>query len=127
MRQHGAQRVGCIVRAHGDQSHIVFAFDLLGKRNVHSYVESTVRHVHLEAVFSDRGDVLSIDIDKAYVVTGARQLAANDPANGAGADHNHASAHSHLRYGTRPTYAMRGTASTDKPQRHTLEQTRWVT
>ena len=26
---------------------------------------------HLEAVFSDCGDVLSIDIDKAYIVTGA--------------------------------------------------------
>ena len=52
----------------------------------------------MEAVFSDRSDVLFIDIDKAYIVAGAREPAADDPADGAGADHDHAIAHAHLRY-----------------------------
>jgi hypothetical protein len=55
-------------------------------------------------MFADRGDVLFIDIDEAYVVTGARQPATNDPANRPGADHNHAIAHFYLHCGTRPTY-----------------------
>jgi hypothetical protein len=78
-------------------------------------------------MFADRGDVLFIDIDEAYVVTGARQPATNDPANRPGADHNHAIAHFLPPLWNAANILNARNGVNRSLRRDTLEQTRSVT
>src|SRR6185295_6782187 len=91
--QRRLQRLRRIVRAHRDHADIVSALDLIGKENRYFYIERPVRHIDLQTLLSDRFDMLFIRVDKTNVMSRAREPAADDSADGAGADDKHALTH----------------------------------
>ena len=96
MRHHGCQRVGRIIRAHGDETDVEVAIDLVRKTDVDLDVEGAVGHVHLQSPLADGGHMLFIDIDECDVMPRPRESPADDPADGSGTDNDHARAHVNL-------------------------------
>ena len=76
------QRIRRVVRAHCDETDIELAFDLVRKNNGNPYVEGAIRHVYLQSCLANGGHVLLIDVNERHIVAGARESAANDPADG---------------------------------------------
>ncbi len=82
---------------HGDQADVVPAADLVGKYDVDLHVERTVGHIDLQTSLPDRRDMFLVDVDERQVVSRAREPAADNAADGAGADYDDTVAHLCLR------------------------------
>jgi hypothetical protein len=59
-------------------------------------IEGAIRHVYLQSRLANGGHVLLVDVNERHIVPGARESAADDSADGSGADDDHARAHVNL-------------------------------
>ena len=93
MGQHGVQSVGRIIRSHGDKADVELAANLMklvGIKDFDLDVERAVGNVDIQPFLTNRADMFLVDVDESDIRAGARQPAADDAANGAGADNDHA-------------------------------------
>ena len=72
---------------------VVLALDLVGKNDFNLHIERSVGHIDLQAFLADRRHMFFIDIDKSHILAGARKPAADNAADGTGADNQYAVAH----------------------------------
>ena len=93
MGQHGVQSVGRIVGSHGDKAGVELAANLIklvGISDLDLDIERAVGDVDMQAFLANRADMFFVDVDESDIRAGAGQPAADDAANGAGADDDHA-------------------------------------
>jgi len=90
MRQHRGERIRRIVGSHRNKTDVELAFDPVREDYVNFHVEWTVGHVHLQSLLVDGGHMLLVDIDERYIIAGAREAAADNPADRSGANDDHA-------------------------------------
>jgi hypothetical protein len=89
MRHDRCERVRRVIRAHGNEAVVEFSLDLARKNNRDFDIKGAVRHIDLQAVVPNGGDVFLIDINENNVIPRSCEAATNDAADRPGSDNDH--------------------------------------